>query len=75
MEFDEDVDKTELQLIREQRNQLHRMTSERYWSKYRGNWSGYLEKLFQYEDEIKTPPPLPIKKKTKTKPKPHNPFW
>lgn len=73
MEFDEDVSKTELQLIREQRNQLHRMTSERYWSKYRGNWSGYLEKLFQYEDDIKPIPTKPMKVSQKSEV--DNPFW
>ena len=49
--------------INRERKQLERLTSEKYWNEYKGDWKAYLTDVFKYED---TPQPFqPIKLKTK----------
>ena len=39
------------QEIHNQRKQLERLTSDRYWNEYKGDWKRYLEDAFKYDDE------------------------
>lgn len=38
-----------------ERKQLDRLTSDRYWNEYNGDWKAYLTDVFKYED---TPQPF-----------------
>ena len=38
-----------------ERKQLDRLTSDKYWSEYKGDWKAYLTDVFKYED---TPQPF-----------------
>lgn len=52
MEEFEDID---YKSISRDRKQLDRLTSDRYWSEYRGDWKAYLTDVFKHED---TPQPF-----------------
>lgn len=50
----EDELELDLHIYKNQKKQLERLTSQRYWNEYNGNWKGYLTDVFKYDD-IPTP--------------------
>ena len=69
--YTDDFEEIDFKSIREQRKQLERLTSDRYWNEFKGDWKGYLNDTFKYEEEPQPYVPQPkveIKEEV-------NPFW
>ena len=73
MEEFEEISKSECDAISKSRKQLMKISSDRYWNEFKGNWESYLKDAFKYDTEDKSVP-KPFRIKTKKK-KPVNPFW
>jgi len=67
MEEFEDID---YKSVTENRKQLEKLTSDRYWNEYKGDWKRYLEDAFKYDDEPQ-PQPKPFRVMVEIKEKPH----
>ena len=67
MEEFEDID---YKSITENRKQLEKLTSDRYWNEYKGDRKRYLEDAFKYDDEPQ-PQPKPFRVMVEIKEKPH----
>lgn len=52
-----------------ERKQLERLTSDRYWNEYKGDWKAYLTDVFKYDDT-----PQPFQKTTMLLSEPSHPF-
>ena len=48
MEDFEEVDLTE---YKNQRNQLTKLSVDRYWNEFKGDWKSYLDYVFQWDDK------------------------
>jgi hypothetical protein len=65
----EEFEEIDYKSITQNRKQLERLTSDRYWNEFKGDWKSYLEDAFKYDDEPKSQPkPFTIKVKEKTHP-------
>jgi hypothetical protein len=47
----EEFEEIDYQSITQNRKQLEKLTSDRYWNEYNGDWKAYLEDAFKYDDE------------------------
>lgn len=50
----EEFEEIDYQSIANNRKQLEKLTSEKYWNEYKGDWKRYLEDVFKYDDEPKS---------------------
>ena len=64
----EEFEEIDYKSISRDRKQLERLTSDRYWSEYKGDWKAYLTDAFRWDDE---PPSQPNPFSVKIKEKPH----
>jgi hypothetical protein len=64
----EEFEEIDYQSINKNRKQLERLTSDRYWNEFNGDWKSYLEDAFKYDD---IPPSQPKPFTIKIKEKPH----
>jgi hypothetical protein len=67
MEEFEDID---YKSVTENRKQLEKLTSDRYWNEYKGDWKRYLEDAFKYDDEPQSKS-KPFRVMVEIKEKPH----
>ena len=52
----EEFEEIDYKSVTENRKQLEKLTSDRYWNEYKGDWKRYLEDAFKYDDEPKSQP-------------------
>ena len=50
----EEFEEIDYQSINRDRKQLERLTSDRYWNEFKGDWKSYLEDAFKYDTEVKS---------------------
>jgi len=66
----EEFEEIDYKSITQNRKQLERLTSDRYWNEFKGDWKAYLEDAFKY-DEHQTPQLKPFTNKIEIKENPH----
>ena len=66
----EEFEEIDYKSITENRKQLEKLTSDRYWNEYKGDWKSYLEDAFKYDDEPQSQP-KPFRVMVEIKEKPH----
>lgn len=65
-EFEDVID---YRSISTERKQLERLTSDKYWNEYNGDWKAYLTDVFKHDDI-----PQPFQKKDLVTPTNQHPF-
>ena len=48
----EEFEEIDYRSIVNDRKQLERLTSDRYWNEFKGDWKSYLEDAFKWDTEI-----------------------
>jgi len=46
----EEFEEIDYQSITQNRKQLEKLTSDRYWNEFNGDWKSYLQDVFKYDD-------------------------
>ena len=49
----EEFDEVDFKSINKERKKLEKMSSDKYWNEYNGDWKNYLSDVFKYDDEVK----------------------
>jgi hypothetical protein len=49
----EEFDEVDFKSINKERKKLEKMSSDKYWNEYKGDWKNYLSNVFKYDDEVK----------------------
>jgi hypothetical protein len=58
----DEFEEIDYEVIRKDKKLLERLTSDRYWNEYNGNWKNYLNDVFKYDDLPNSKPkPFTIK--------------
>lgn len=50
----EEFEEIDYKSITQNRKQLERLTSDRYWNEFKGDWKSYLTEVFKYDTEDKS---------------------
>jgi hypothetical protein len=70
----EEFEEIDYKSITNDRKRLEKLTSDRYWNEFKGDWKSYMEDAFKWDDEPKSvDKPFRVKIEIKEKPHPfHN---
>ena len=69
----EEFEEIDYQSISKSRRLLEKISVDRYWNEFKGDWKAYLTDVFKYDDEPKSvDKPFRLKVEIKEK---VNPFW
>jgi hypothetical protein len=52
--MDLEFDEIDYKSISQSRRLLEKISVDRYWNEFKGDWKGYLEEVFKYDDEPKS---------------------
>jgi len=69
----EEFEEIDYQSISKSRRLLEKISVDRYWNEFKGDWKAYLTDVFKYDDEPKSvDKPFRLKVEVKEE---VNPFW
>lgn len=69
----EEFEEIDYQSISKSRRLLEKISVDRYWNEFKGDWKGYMSEVFKYDTEDKSvDKPFRLKVEIKEK---VNPFW
>jgi len=69
----EEFEEIDYQSISKSRRLLEKISVDRYWNEFKGDWKAYLTDVFKYDDEPKSvDKPFRLKVEIKEE---VNPFW